>query len=73
MGRGRLEADAVYLRIERIGRGFTTLVSENGKSWFTCDEIEFNADTPQAVFRVHNRVRERAWTNTGHVVWRIER
>jgi len=48
-GRGRLPADRVYLRLERLGDSVRSLCSGDGKEWFTLGQVEFPVDDPVQV------------------------
>ncbi len=46
IGRGRLESDRMFLRLERTGRQVNALCSADGEAWFTVGQIEFPVDDP---------------------------
>ncbi len=47
IGRGRLPADRIWLRLERLGRRVTALCSADGQDWLCAGTIEF--PTPDGV------------------------
>jgi tetratricopeptide (TPR) repeat protein len=49
IGRGRLVAERVFLRLERIGNRVNALCSADGKAWFTVGQVEFPVDDPVEV------------------------
>ena len=49
IGRGRLPAERVFLRLERLGRQVRALCSADGKNWFTVGQVEFPIEDPVEV------------------------
>jgi adenylate cyclase len=49
IGRGRLPAERVFLRLERIGSRVNALGSADGESWFTVGHVEFPVEDPVQV------------------------
>jgi class 3 adenylate cyclase/tetratricopeptide (TPR) repeat protein len=49
IGRGRLPAERVFLRLERIGSRVNALCSADGESWFTVGHVEFPVEDPVQV------------------------
>jgi class 3 adenylate cyclase/tetratricopeptide (TPR) repeat protein len=48
-GRGRLPAERVFLRLERISSRVNALCSADGESWFTVGHVEFPVEDPLQV------------------------
>jgi tetratricopeptide (TPR) repeat protein len=48
-GRGRLPAERVFLRLERLGRRVSALCSTDGREWFTAGHAAFPAADPVEV------------------------
>ena len=46
VGRGLLQADEVYLRLERSGDEFTSYCSVDGQNWLTCGKMILPIDDP---------------------------
>lgn len=49
LGRGRLPAERVFLRLERLGSRLNALCSADGQSWFTVGHVEFPVKDPLEV------------------------
>lgn len=49
IGRGRLPAEGVFLRLERIGARVNALCSADGAQWFTVGHVDFPVDDPVQV------------------------
>src|SRR5207249_1215835 len=49
LGRGRLPAERVFLRLERLGDRVNALCSAEGQSWFTVGHVEFPSVDPVEV------------------------
>jgi DNA-binding SARP family transcriptional activator len=49
IGRGRLPAERVFLRLERIGARVNALCSADGEAWFTVGQVVFHVDDPLQV------------------------
>jgi predicted ATPase len=49
LGRGRLMAERVFLRLERLGSRVNALCSADGHAWFTLGHIEFACEDPVEV------------------------
>jgi hypothetical protein len=49
IGRGRLPAERVFLRLERIGERVNALCSADGEQWFTVGQVNFPVDDPVEV------------------------
>jgi len=49
IGRGRLPAERLFLRLERLGSRVRALCSADGKSWFTVGQVEFSVEGPLQV------------------------
>jgi regulation of enolase protein 1 (concanavalin A-like superfamily) len=44
LGRGRLPAESIILRLERRGGSVRALCSADGQHWFSVGQVEFPAD-----------------------------
>lgn len=49
IGRGRLAAERIFLRLERLGSRVNALCSADGQSWFTVGYVEFSVEDPVEV------------------------
>jgi regulation of enolase protein 1 (concanavalin A-like superfamily) len=49
IGRGRLPAERIFLRLERLGARVNALCSADGETWFTAGHVEFSVDDPVEV------------------------
>jgi hypothetical protein len=49
IGRGRMAAERVFLRLERIGGRVNALCRAGGEAWFTVGGVEFAVDDPVEV------------------------
>jgi tetratricopeptide (TPR) repeat protein/regulation of enolase protein 1 (concanavalin A-like superfamily) len=49
LGRGRLDADRIHLRVERRGGSVRALCSADGRAWHSIGETEFTSDPPARV------------------------
>jgi regulation of enolase protein 1 (concanavalin A-like superfamily) len=49
IGRGRLPAERVFLRLERLGSGVNALCSADGSEWFTVGWVELPVEDPVRV------------------------
>ena len=49
IGRGRLPAEPIFLRLERLGSRVNALCSTDGQSWFTVGHAEFPIEDPLEV------------------------
>jgi hypothetical protein len=46
IGRGRLTAERIFLRLERVGERVNALCSDDGEQWFSVGHVDFPADNP---------------------------
>jgi hypothetical protein len=49
VGRGRVSADRILLRIERCGSEIRALCSENGEEWYSVGRVDFGSGEPPVV------------------------
>ncbi|MFC1717930.1 AAA family ATPase [Candidatus Poribacteria bacterium] len=45
-GRGMLDSDMLYLRLERTGDRFSAYCSSDGENWMTCGAVDFPVEDP---------------------------
>jgi hypothetical protein len=49
IGRGRLPAERIFLRLERIGEWVNAHCSADGEQWFTAGHVDFPVEDPLQV------------------------